>query len=167
MNRYPAPHSILIIDNASIHHTQAMRVWIHFCGCLVIYLPPYCPYLNLVEYVFNGVKMMEKKYEIHERWQSYLSLMWSVESMKQRNWLQVLRKLTYCWMNDLLIITCITLLWWGNFFYIAKYMYYMYRNAKHALFYTQLHSESEQLLLPKKWTVRRLIIISFNLQSNP
>lgn len=96
MNRYPSViHSILILDNCPIHHTPMMQIFRYWSGSLIIYLPPYCPYLNLCEYVFNGIKMIEKRKEIHSKWSSYISLCESTEYLKNNNWISVLKRLKY------------------------------------------------------------------------
>lgn len=95
MNVYPGPRSILILDNCSIHHSSMMQMFRYYSGSLVIYLPPYCPFLNLVEYYFNGIKMLEKKDEVHDEWGAYMSLCWNTEQMRDRNWLSILKQLKY------------------------------------------------------------------------
>jgi transposase len=57
-NPYPQPRSVLVMDNASIHHTfrdrletacRAKGVWLRF-------LPPYSPDFNPIEESFNDLK---------------------------------------------------------------------------------------------------------------
>ena len=50
------PHSIVILDNASIHHTDAVVNLLQSIGVLVHFLPPYCPDLNPIEEAFSKVK---------------------------------------------------------------------------------------------------------------
>eukprot|EP00732_Lithocolla_globosa_P001273 Lithocolla_globosa_v1_NODE_605_length_3613_cov_11.564362.p2 type:complete len:303 gc:universal NODE_605_length_3613_cov_11.564362:2613-3521(+) len=53
---YPQPRSILVLDNASIHHVAEVRSIIETYGALIVYLPPYSPELNPIEEVFSCVK---------------------------------------------------------------------------------------------------------------
>lgn len=78
MNPYPAPHSVLILDNCQIHHVPGVvelcdewyviyvSIWCGWClsdisdvsfsGIKLIYLPPYSPDLNPIEECFSFVK---------------------------------------------------------------------------------------------------------------
>ena len=50
------PRSIVIIDNASIHHIDEVMQLISGAGALLWFLPPYSPDLNPIEEVFSEVK---------------------------------------------------------------------------------------------------------------
>ena len=50
------PHSIVIMDNASIHQVDEVLQIIENAGAKVIFLPPYSPDLNPLELVFGQVK---------------------------------------------------------------------------------------------------------------
>jgi len=54
-------HSIVIMDNASIHHVDEVLQIIENAGAKVIFLPPYSPDLNPLEPVFGKVKAILKK----------------------------------------------------------------------------------------------------------
>lgn len=56
MNRYPAPCSILVLDNARIHSYQELLDAAEAVGVLVIFLPPYSPWLNPIEFTFSFLK---------------------------------------------------------------------------------------------------------------
>jgi transposase len=73
MNPYPAPHSVLVLDNCRIHHVDgvqercdercAVSSWMYLWnwmrlhrGVKLIYLPPYSPDLNPIEECFSFVK---------------------------------------------------------------------------------------------------------------
>ena len=50
------PHSVIILDNASIHHKDSVVKLLQSVGVLVHFLPPYCPDLNPIEEAFSKVK---------------------------------------------------------------------------------------------------------------
>lgn len=50
------PRSVVLLDNASIHHTTRPVELIQSVGALVHYLPPYSPDLNPIEEMFSKVK---------------------------------------------------------------------------------------------------------------
>ena len=56
------PCSVVIMDNASIHHTEGVADLIeNQAGACLIYLPPYSPDLNPAEEVFSEVKSIMKQ----------------------------------------------------------------------------------------------------------
>ncbi len=57
------PHSVVIMDNASIHHVDGVVQMIQGVGALVIFLPPYSPDYNPIEEAFSKVKALVKGYE--------------------------------------------------------------------------------------------------------
>ena len=55
------PNSIVVMDNASIHHVDTVAEHILQTGALLHFLPPYSPDLNPVEQVFSKVKTIMKQ----------------------------------------------------------------------------------------------------------
>ena len=55
--------SIVVLDNASIHHSQAIFDLVSSVGALLIYLPPYSPDLNPIEEAFSSAKSYLKSHE--------------------------------------------------------------------------------------------------------
>ena len=55
------PLSVVIMDNASIHHVQSNVQLIESTSARVIFLPPYSPDLNPLEPVFGKVKAILKE----------------------------------------------------------------------------------------------------------
>ena len=53
-------HSVVVMDNASIHHLDKILEMIHGVGALVRFLPPYSPDLNPNEEVFSKAKSFLK-----------------------------------------------------------------------------------------------------------
>ena len=57
------PHSVMIMDNCSIHHVPEVIKSITDVGALVHFLPPYSPYLAPIEETFLKVKTTLKSME--------------------------------------------------------------------------------------------------------
>jgi transposase len=56
MNRWPLPHSVLVVDNASIHKVAGIRELVEERGMRLLYLPAYSPDLNPIELAFSTIK---------------------------------------------------------------------------------------------------------------
>ena len=56
------PHSVVILDNCSIHHVPQIAKSIQDVGALLMYLPPYSPDLNPIEELFSKVKKVMKSF---------------------------------------------------------------------------------------------------------
>ena len=50
------PRSILVMDNASVHHVDQVLEMVDNAGCLLWFLPAYSPDMNPIEEVFSQVK---------------------------------------------------------------------------------------------------------------
>ncbi len=57
------PHSVVIMDNCSIHHVHEVVKMIEEVGAIVQFLPPYSPDLNPIEEAFSKVKSEIKSFE--------------------------------------------------------------------------------------------------------
>ena len=57
-------HSVIILDNCSIHHVDHVVDLMESMGVLVIFLPPYSPDLNPIEEAFSKVKACLKANEL-------------------------------------------------------------------------------------------------------
>ena len=55
------PRSVVILDNATVHHSDEIIRLIRSVGAEVIFLPPYSPFLNPIEQFFNIYKRTLKK----------------------------------------------------------------------------------------------------------
>ena len=56
------PRSVVIMDNASIHHVEeVIDIVENQAGAKLVYLPPYSPDLNPAEGVFSQVKSIMKQ----------------------------------------------------------------------------------------------------------
>ncbi|GES83676.1 hypothetical protein SCP_1202740 [Rhizophagus clarus] len=57
MNLYLNDNSVIIMDNARIHHDEELIALLRGLGCHVVFLPPYFPDYNPIETAFSTVKL--------------------------------------------------------------------------------------------------------------
>src|ERR1700761_5180467 len=62
MNPYPHARSVLILDNARIHHDNGLLEYLDAFGVYVEFLPPYSPDLNPIETAFSFIKNYSRRY---------------------------------------------------------------------------------------------------------
>jgi len=62
MNPFPQKNSVLVMDNAQIHHDEYLVNLVESIGCKVIYLPPYSPDMNPIETAFSSIKSWLKRH---------------------------------------------------------------------------------------------------------
>ena len=62
------PRSVVILDNASVHHVPHAVTLIQSVGALVHFLPPYSPDLNPIEEFFSKVKAVLKENDNAIQW---------------------------------------------------------------------------------------------------
>ena len=55
-NSYPGPLSVLVLNNAKIHHRGELLELSDRFGVCIMYLPPYSPDLNPIEEAFSQIK---------------------------------------------------------------------------------------------------------------
>ncbi|KAE8211057.1 hypothetical protein CF319_g9366 [Tilletia indica] len=64
MQPYPEPHSVLVLDNASIHHSDRIRRLVEDdFGCRLEFLPPYSPDFNPIERAFSKIKQHFRRHQ--------------------------------------------------------------------------------------------------------
>ncbi|KAJ2911978.1 hypothetical protein MD484_g8431, partial [Candolleomyces efflorescens] len=56
MNPFPAPNSVIVMDNASIHKSQELQQMIEARGMRLVFLPAYSPDYNPIEECFSAIK---------------------------------------------------------------------------------------------------------------
>jgi hypothetical protein len=56
MNPWPQKHSVIIMDNASIHKSDEIRNMVEAQGMRIVFLPAYSPDLNPIEEAFSSIK---------------------------------------------------------------------------------------------------------------
>lgn len=64
--RWPEPKSVLVMDNASFHHSERVAQLCSDAGVKLVYLPPYSPDLNPIEEFFAVLKAFVRK-----QWHEY------------------------------------------------------------------------------------------------
>ena len=52
-------HSVVVLDNCSVHHMEGVVAMIEEAGAIVHFLPPYSPDFNPIEETFAKVKCDE------------------------------------------------------------------------------------------------------------
>jgi|ERR1700690_1726880 transposase len=62
-NPYPGPLSVLVLDNAKIHHGDELLELADRFGVRIEYLPPYSPDLNPIEEAFSKVKHFLRRHQ--------------------------------------------------------------------------------------------------------
>src|SRR5204863_5242326 len=62
MNPFPGKNSVIIMDNARIHHNEALVESVEEIGGKIIYLPSYSPDFNPIETAFSSLKVWFKRY---------------------------------------------------------------------------------------------------------
>jgi transposase len=65
--KWPEPKSVLVMDNASFHHTERITQMCYDAGVKLLYLPPYSPDLNPIEEFFAELKaFIKRNWHIYE-----------------------------------------------------------------------------------------------------
>jgi transposase len=64
--KWPEPKSVLVMDNASFHHSERIQQICDEAGVKLVYLPPYSPKLNPIEEFFAELKAF-----IRRNWQNF------------------------------------------------------------------------------------------------
>jgi len=92
------PNSILVLDNAAIHHHVAVKLF--FKNALagnnnlaaMMFLPPYCPILNPIERCFAQIKAFVRSYSLNNNYQlleiTILAALTTISCSNARNYFQ-------------------------------------------------------------------------------
>lgn len=63
MNPYPGVNSVLVLDNARVHHGGLIEELCRDAGVLLVYLPAYSPDMNPIENCFHSMKAQLRREE--------------------------------------------------------------------------------------------------------
>ena len=63
MQSFPAPRSVVIMDNYSIHHIQPVKYLLNAVGIPVVFLPPHSPDYNPCEEMFSDIKYYQEDHD--------------------------------------------------------------------------------------------------------
>lgn len=63
---YPAPKSVVIMDNCGTHRDYSIEEAIEEAGCRIMYLPPYSPDLNPIELTFGVLKAWIRRHFVED-----------------------------------------------------------------------------------------------------
>ncbi len=61
---YPGPNSLIILDNVRFHKNKLFKTICGYVGVKLLYLPPYSPHLNVIEWLFNALKANLRQYPL-------------------------------------------------------------------------------------------------------
>jgi len=62
------PRSLVVMDNATIHHSDRVKKLIEDRGAKLVFLPPYSPDLNPIELFFGQYKCFLKRIKREHNW---------------------------------------------------------------------------------------------------
>lgn len=86
--KWPEPKSVLVMDNASFHHSDRIKQLCSDAGVKLMYLPPYSPDLNPIEEFFSELKAFIRRhwvfYEDNPEQGFDKFLEWCVERVGER-----------------------------------------------------------------------------------
>jgi transposase len=78
--RWPEPKSVLVMDNASFHHTERIGELCSNTGVKLLYLLPYSPDLNPIEEFFAELKAFVRRNWQHHAGQDFKDFLeWSLD----------------------------------------------------------------------------------------
>ena len=80
--RFPEPHSVIIVDNASWHHAGRIQHMCDAAGVKLIYLPPYSPDFSPIEEYFSLKRFIKKSFKENKEvatWDFGMFLEWCVD----------------------------------------------------------------------------------------
>lgn len=87
--------SILVLDNAAIHHYEPFIALTEFLEVDIIYLPPYSPFLNPVENIFGALKAAVRRNRAAIELAPVESLVEILDGLRNFDVLGLLRRMGY------------------------------------------------------------------------
>ena len=87
--------AILVMDNAAIHHYEPVLLLLQYLDVPVIFLPPYCCFLNPVEHIFAALKAAIRRYRLSLDHEPMGTLGAILESLRGFNVRGLMRRMGY------------------------------------------------------------------------
>jgi len=87
------PKNVVVLDNASTHYDETAIEMIEVTGAGIIFLPPYCPELNPIEYIWAKVKNFIKKTVISNTEELYQTI---ADALKTITFDDALNSINHC-----------------------------------------------------------------------
>lgn len=75
------PNTILLMDNASIHKSKALKDYLDYIRCSIIFTPPYSPEYNPIELIFGIIKNKYYKLRYKDNFNIIKSINESISSV--------------------------------------------------------------------------------------
>ncbi|KAH9132187.1 hypothetical protein AeRB84_021313 [Aphanomyces euteiches] len=82
------PRSVVVVDNATIHHDQEFEVLVRSAGAVVLYTAPFSPDVMPIEYCFHSYKACLKRNNAIARacfWEALMDALASVSTSKMKH----------------------------------------------------------------------------------
>ena len=81
------PRSVVVLDNATIHHSDRIRNLVMNAGAVLLYLPPYSPDLSPIELMFSSYKKCIMRLgRNHDWWTSHFLALDEIHPHTARNY---------------------------------------------------------------------------------
>lgn len=81
------PHSVVVMDNCSIHISSRVKQLIEAAGAVIVYSAPYCPEVMPIENIFHQWKAYLKRYKISFAHDWYTVHNYALASITPQRWL--------------------------------------------------------------------------------
>lgn len=90
------PGSVLVLDNARIHHGGSIEQIVSGAGCSLLYLPPYSPDFSPIELAWSWIKNVVRQRAPRDNAARLATIDEAVQSLPQRHAPAWFRKCGYC-----------------------------------------------------------------------
>lgn len=95
VKQYPGKHSVWIMDGARIHLDQHIVDYLRSLNIIVVFLPPYTPYFNPIEYVFGYLKKQLQRIHLENVKSILPEVSKALQTFAKRDYTRVFNKCGY------------------------------------------------------------------------